>query len=471
MSIGKARWLVVCASLVLAVVVSGVAGELGAAPLVGDQVGSELAVRVARHTTLSCEHAGALMVGPARPIRGAGGRVLAYCVDLLPTGYVIVSGSRQLPPVLAYSFTSDAGVDEPGNPLFGLVRGDMEARVAQAAALPAGIAGRWQAEWAAHADGSGPPRAAMFEQWPPAGSTPTGGWLTTNWDQGSPYNSLCPMDSTTGQRSLAGCPAVAMAQIVHYHARLNGTTFTDADDYYHNYGGNQYWIDDAYASRGFPSFPQLNTHLAGLFDHYFYGTTPTSTRRAALIFACGVAATQVYTSSGSGTFGVSQAYEAFQKFRCSTAELLDSSDPDLYTRLTANMMDAYPAHLAVVNASWTVGHNLVVDGYNTDGYYHLNFGWSGSYNGWYLLPSGLPFSLTVIEGVIVDIMTDACAPMDCNCDSRVSWTDFGYFRTCMLGPASAYTPPGCTAFDNDADEDVDLQDFSVFQSAFDSAAG
>ena len=54
-----------------------------------------------------------------------------------------------------------------------------------------------------------------------------------------------------------------MAQILDYHGRLNATTFDNGDDYYHNYGGNQFWIDNDYAARSFPSFPQLNTHLDG----------------------------------------------------------------------------------------------------------------------------------------------------------------------------------------------------------------
>jgi hypothetical protein len=69
-----------------------------------------------------------------------------------------------------------------------------------------------------------------------------------------------------------------------------------------------------------------------------------------------------------------------------------------------NIIDTLPVHLAVVDESWSTGHNVVVDGYNTDDYYHLNFGWGGSYNGWYLLPEEIPYELTVIEGAVVDIM-------------------------------------------------------------------
>ena len=100
---------------------------------------------------------------------------------------------------------------------------------------------------------------------------------------------------------------------------------------------------------------------------------------------------------------VAQADQAYQRFAVHGAELLYDTEPDLYLWLANNMKQALPAHLAVVTPDWTAGHNVVVDGYNTDAYFHLNFGWGGSYNGWYLLPDEIPYSLTVVEGVIVDI--------------------------------------------------------------------
>jgi hypothetical protein len=103
------------------------------------------------------------------------------------------------------------------------------------------------------------------------------------------------------------------------------------------------------------------------------------------------------------------------KYDCSTCELLKPPEANIYGRLAKNMIDALPAHLAVVDEGWTMGHNLVVDGYNTDGFYHLNFGWGGTYNGWYLLPDEIPYGLTVLEGVIVDIMNNqAGSRVRCN---------------------------------------------------------
>jgi hypothetical protein len=401
-----------------------------------------------------------------------GHSALYYCFDLVPQGYVIVSGATSLPPVMAYSFTSDAGCDlTPGNPLAGLLAWDLQQRLDYADRLPAAVAAHHRAAWVEYLSAAPTtPRGRLFQQWPPAGSTITGGWLTTNWTQSAPYNNLCPMDAVAHQRSLAGCPAVAIAQILNYHGRLNGTRFTDVDDYYHNYGGNQFWIDNNYAARSFPSWPQLNSYLQTLFGNYFYGTAPSDTSKAALAYACGAAAEQVYGASGSGTFAVAQAYQAFQRFGCTTAELLDESDPKLYARLADNMMAADPALLAVVDVSWSTGHNLVVDGYNTDDFYHLNFGWGGSYNGWYQLPSGMPYGLTVVEGVILDVMIDACGPMDCTCDGLVNGDDFTYLATCLSGPAAALSAPGCPAFDADVDSDVDLADFRAFQTAFGQTA-
>ena len=62
-----------------------------------------------------------------------------------------------------------------------------------------------------------------------------------------------------------------------------------------------------------------------------------------------------------------------------------------------------PVHLAVLSNTGQGGHNLVADGYNTDDYYHLNFGWGGNYNAWYLIPDEIPYNLTIIEGAIMDI--------------------------------------------------------------------
>jgi hypothetical protein len=344
----------------------------------------------------------AIITGDQRP--------LAYIMSLDPRGYVVVAADDGLPPVIAYSLESNFRDDVgPDNPLERFITVDLRSRLAALPLFDPARAESQRRAWSELADGTFA-RGPRFDQWPPAGTTPTGGWLASNWTQDPPYNALCPRDlAHGGARSLAGCPAVAMAMIVNYYATIHGTSFASGDRYWHSYAGNSYWIPDAAMQYGFPDFATLNGYLQTLTQHWDQSTPLTNTDKAALTFACGVAARQVYSASGSGTFGVDQAYDAYQRFAFDGSRLVLDSDPELYPDMARQMRDAQPAHLAVVDPGWTTGHNVVVDGWNTDNYFHLNFGWGGAYNGWYLLPQGMPFNLTVIEGVILDIAPDPAA--------------------------------------------------------------
>ena len=349
--------------------------------------------------------------------------LLYYVFNLHPQGYLVVSDSYDLPPVIAYSFTSNFQTDSSDpNILQEMISLDLTLRLTNIPQLPTSLIEKRHQTWDALLTQTPYDVSENFQQWPPEGSTTTGGWIETNWQQQDPYNKYCPLDKTNGGRSVAGCPSTAMAQILNYHERLNNVRFNDSDDYHHTYDGNNYWIDNDHVSYDFPSFPELNTYLDTLTFHYEHHTPPTNDDAAALTFACGVAAKQVYGAAGSGTFGVGQAYNAYLKFNCSTCVLLHPNDADVYGRLSKNMIDALPAHLAIVNEDWTSGHNVVVDGYNTDDFFHVNFGWGGQYNGWYLLPDDLPYQLTVLEGVIVDIMGNHTGPQ-VSCGGSLHWAD------------------------------------------------
>ncbi|NTW24408.1 MAG: T9SS type A sorting domain-containing protein [Lentimicrobium sp.] len=332
----------------------------------------------------------------------SGADTLAWLIHCLPQGFVLVSDKTYHSPLIAWSDESNFGEGEAWESFLPILKKDLKLRNQFYLQNEEELASNLD-EWAYWMNPVKQTR--LFEQWPPEGWSSTGGWLFTKWTQSAPYNALCPIDGQTQIRSVAGCPATAMAQIVNFHHQLNETYFSDADDYYHNFGtGNTYWIDNDWESRGFPSWDQLNVYLDTLEAHYESGITLTNSDKAALTFACGVAAKQVYSSSGSGTFGVDQAFDAYIRFGYSEARLDGPSNPDLNTQLAQNIMLALPAHLALVNPEWTVGHNVVVDGYNTDELYHFNFGWGGSANGWYTMPpEDIPYDLTVIEGIVLDI--------------------------------------------------------------------
>ncbi len=332
---------------------------------------------------------------------------LAWVVTLSPDGFLLISRNETLRPVLAYSFQNNLEeCDENRNIFETIIKADIESRLAfpvQDLKAKRMI----QDEWNNLISGS--KTKARFEQWPPEGTTPTGGWLFENWTQGAPYNAMCPIDGNTHQRSLAGCPATAMSMIVDCLMEVNETRLDDNDDYYHSFGaGNQFWIDDDWMQFGFPYFDSLNLYMDTIQMNYLNHKPLENIHKAALTFACGVALKEVFSSSISGTYGIEQAADAFQRFGYLESRLVYNSDTSLQSDLAENIKNGWPAQLGLVDPPpTTVGHNVVVDGYNTDEYYHFNFGWGGNSNGWYTMPpTNIPYNLTVIEGIVLDIMGD-----------------------------------------------------------------
>lgn len=232
--------------------------------------------------------------------------------------------------------------------------------------------------------------------------------LKSKWDQGYPYNMLCPRDPFNGYAyCAAGCPAVAMGQIINYLRMTQGTRFDDGDDYHHDYAGRVYDIDDDWETLQFPSFPKLNVLLDSVDAYFQRGDELSDTLKAAVIFACGTACTQIYTSDmGSGTFYVDQAFAAYKRFGFTECQLFRDPTDEMYELLISNLEDGYPAHLAVENPEGTVGHNVVVDGYReSDGKFHINFGWGGPNDNWYDIPDpNFAYEMTKVEGIILNII-------------------------------------------------------------------
>ena len=238
------------------------------------------------------------------------------------------------------------------------------------------------------------------------------GFLGSHWTQDYPYNQLCPRDPLSGYSySYAGCPAIAMGQIINYLRTTQDTRFSDSDDYAHNYAGRKYIIDDDWERLQFPSFSQLNVMLDSVDATFLRGEVLPDYLAAAVVFACGTACTQVYTSEGSGTFYVDQAFEAYQRFGFTDCLLFREPDSTMYATLISNLQAGYPAHLAVENPAGTVGHNVVVDGYReTDGKFHINFGYGGPLDDWYDIPDpGFYYGMTKVEGIILNIIPSTAA--------------------------------------------------------------
>jgi len=356
-------------------------------------IGFEVAQKVAE-TKIYLSKSLDYHISGAIKIKSTDDSPIMYIFFLNPTGYIVVPANNNLPPIIAYSFENEFGDISEENILLQLLKVDISSRIHYIDLISENIIKNRHEQWQKYSSLVNINQQNLV--------TTVGPLLDTKWSQNAPYNNFCPIDLDSGNRSVAGCPAVAMAQILNYHRTTQNIQFNDEDDYYHNYAGNRYKVDDDFEEYDFPSFTELNNYLVSLQYNYENEIPLTDNDKASLNFACGVAAEQVYNPAGSGTFGVNQAYQAYQRFYFEDVELLTEGS-DVYNRLQSNILEGFPAHIAVVNEDWNSGHNMVVDGYDNEGYFHINFGWGGSYNGWYMLPEEIPFELTVLEGIIVDI--------------------------------------------------------------------
>jgi hypothetical protein len=342
-----------------------------------------------------------------REIRDDGGNALAYVVRLEPQGFVAASADTGMAPIIAYSFRHDFASGDEGNPLFRMLKEDMRLRRIALAGQPA-LMNANSEQWKAYAQhGGAASDARALLQWPPEGATSTGGWLETTWDQGPPYNVFCPLDPIDGSRSYVGCVATAFAQIVNYH-RECAIAFGPADAYTTPHGID---LDAESALYDFPSFTELNDYMAAVQSKHQAGIELDDTDIAALSFACGVAVEMDYSSEGSGAWTVDVSTALRYKFGFHTADTTHGLSNEMTRLLQENLVNGLPAVLTIREPNGFYGHAIVCDGYNTEGEYHLNFGWGSDRpeavtEAWYRLPMNVPTFLNVVVGTILNIQPD-----------------------------------------------------------------
>lgn len=213
--------------------------------------------------------------------------------------------------------------------------------------------------------------------------------LTTTWDQGARYNELCPEAAGgPGGRVWAGCVATAMSQIINYwRYPLQGT---GSHGYYSDYG---YLFADFGASNY--DFSQMNDNINGESNY----------EMAEIQYHCGIAVDMMYSPNGSGAYS-DDAAAALRDYFGYAQELEleykdDYSDIEWAALLMDNLDNGWPLYYHGFGSG---GHAFNVDGYQGNDYFHFNWGWSGSYNGYFYLtnlnPGGNDF--TWGQGAIVN---------------------------------------------------------------------
>jgi len=152
---------------------------------------------------------------------------------------------------------------------------------------------------------------------------------------------------------------------------------------------------------------------------------------AALCFGAGVKLKMNYGLS-SGTYLSSHAFTDGFSYGSATLRRGASAWPDHRIEVIENIKAGWLVQIGIYTESYGAGHAVVIDGYRSDGWFHINVGWGGTGNTWYDLPQidvgGYEFE--IIQSLVYDI-----APFQ-------GWNQFGAdaqksFRSPYAAPTEA----------------------------------
>ncbi len=198
--------------------------------------------------------------------------------------------------------------------------------------------------------------------------------INCHWNQTEPYNLLCPMakDST---HCATGCTATAMAQVMFYYRMPKATTETLPAYTTGNLKAN---IEE----KGITTIDWEN--MMPVYDGSQTATADTAV--ATLMSLCGQSIKVDYNkTTGGDPSEIAGALRRYFGFAPSTHfiqrdnYLLQQWEDIIYNELAENRPVLYGGN------STGGGHEFIVDGYDNDGYFHINWGWGGNCDGYYLL--------------------------------------------------------------------------------------
>ena len=275
--------------------------------------------------------------------------------------FAVISGDDRFPAVLAYG-TGEFKVDELNSSV------------------------KWWLEATERGLAEAKRTARSFQR--TATYQPVAEILTTKWNQSSPYNNYAPsLKLYDGQKAPAGCVAIAMAQVMNHYQYPASAQF---EGYYYQEGVS----DEAYQGNvnSTYSWPYLD-----YYNYYYpegsnqYVKVSTTPRQGNLIATlcrdCAYAVNMTYTHDGSGaqTYFLPQRfidYFGYSEIGCHLYQRDYYTSEEWHTLVYDEIMRGNPLIYSGFDPRGG-GHAFIADGIDAEGLVHVNWGWAGSYNGYF----------------------------------------------------------------------------------------
>lgn len=213
--------------------------------------------------------------------------------------------------------------------------------------------------------------------------------LKTTWDQGEPYNIYCP--KINGKSCPTGCVATAMSQVMNYFQ------YPDTGQGYISYQINA-------GTSQVPIYQTLTLNLANvtfdwnnMLDSYSNDYNEEQADAVAtLMQAAGYSVQMNYGTAQSGAVSGYIPGALANNFGYDPSVMFVSRSMKNYTEWATliynNLKNVGPV-IYDGDTAFMGGHSFVCDGYQGNGYFHFNWGWSGLSDGYFLLDALNPAAL------------------------------------------------------------------------------
>ncbi|MBR4135772.1 MAG: C10 family peptidase [Bacteroidales bacterium] len=223
--------------------------------------------------------------------------------------------------------------------------------------------------------------------------------MMSHWGQETFYNYYCPRDyAGDNNRVVTGCVATAMAQLLYYFR------FPESGVGSYSYTDENYGVQSA-------DYANATYNYEAMCDD----PVSINTEISKLIYHLGVGVDMHYGVNGSGMNNHSAAYvlRTYFKYDPATEYLFrDSTDVNWDSVIVAHLERNIPMYYAGwADHEWISGHAFICDGYKIQDscyYFHFNFGWDGSADGYFytdnLHPGSSNFNLA--QELIVNCYPD-----------------------------------------------------------------
>lgn len=321
----------------------------------GKQISQNAALSAARKYSRTGQ------VAPAKNLRSDKTNNAPYYAFNLEQGYVIVSGDDEMTELVGYAENGffDAENVPPQMQLW------LDGYAEYVAAVQSGKAKA---------------RKILLSDSPSVVVEPL---VTTKWNQDAPFNNFAPeyTDDNNTQRCATGCAATAMAQIMKFHN-------------WPEQGVGHYSYEHQSFGTISSNFSEHVYDWTNMIDRYNNGeySNMQADAVALLMKDCGVSLNMNYGPvSGASIYSYYPAFKNYFRYSSRTVNRSGCETAEFTKIITDELQEGRP--LIYCGTGEDGGHAFVVDGYDTNYFLHVNWGWGGYSDGYfdmnYMDPTGL----------------------------------------------------------------------------------